>query len=108
MAEHFCYGNAMALCSLSKEHVCQLLSDFKHEDLENIRQLLSFRKLVEQETFENRIKLLEDDDYFAQIVSNSIINIQKYIKRFHVYLHCLFILVGDLPKAPLGKQVKAV
>lgn len=43
MMEHFCYGNAMALCSLDKKEVKEVLNIFKHEDFENVRHLKSFR-----------------------------------------------------------------
>lgn len=106
MLEHFSYGNVMALCNLNKKITKMVIEGFKHEDCENARKLMSFRKLVENETYENRIKLLTDDDYFKSTLEMEIIKIQKYIRRLFLFLKCLLILVKDLPRAPLGKQVK--
>ncbi|KAJ8929297.1 hypothetical protein NQ314_018004 [Rhamnusium bicolor] len=106
MAEHFSSGNAMSLCNSNKNEVKQILNGFTHEDCENVRQIMSFRKLVESESYANRIKLLTDDAYFKKILEQEISKINKYIKRLHIFLKCLFIMVEDLPKAPLGKQIR--
>lgn len=105
MMEHFCYGNAMALCQIDRKEVKELLGMFNHEDCENIRQLMSFRTLVESESHQNRIKLLTDDTYFKKIVLEKIVIIQRYIRRLHIFLKCLHCLVTDLPGSPLGKNV---
>lgn len=105
MLEHFCYGNAMALCSSNKQEITQILTKFTHEDYENVRHLMSFRKLVERESYKNRISLLTDDDHLKNVLLKETSQIQKYIRRLHLFLRCLFILVADLPQAPLGKQV---
>lgn len=106
MLEHFCYGNAMALCYNNKEGIKQILTDFTHEDYENVRHVMSFRKLVENESYENRISLLTDDDYLKNVLLQELNKINKYTRRLHVFLKCLLICVEDLPKAPLGKQVR--
>lgn len=103
--EHFCYGNAMALCNLDKKRTSEIIESFDHDSIENVRHLKSFRKLVENESYENQIKLLTDDEYFGTVLNDEIIKIQKYIRRLHMFMECLLILVADLPKAPLGKQV---
>lgn len=105
MMEHFSWGNAMALCQINKKEVKSILNIFRHDDCENMRQLMSFRTLVESETYENQIKLLNDDEYFKKVAYEKIILIQKYIKRFHVFLKCLHALVEDLLEMPLGKNV---
>lgn len=106
MLEHFCYGNAMVLCSLDKKETKELIKNFDHESLENVRHLKSFRKLVENNSYENQIKLLTNDDYFRTVLSEEVVKLQKYLRRLHIFLECLLILVADLPKAPLGKQVR--
>lgn len=104
MLEHFSQGNIMALC-LNKK-IKHLLSDFTKDDYEQVRKLLSFRKLVEnEENPENRIKLLTNDEYFGTVLQNEIKKIRKYIIYMHLFIKCLHVLVADLPKAPLGKQV---
>ncbi|RZC34411.1 origin recognition complex subunit 3 [Asbolus verrucosus] len=104
MLEHFSYGNAMALCK--RKNINSVLVEFNHDDFENVRRFLSFRKLVESESPENKILLLTDDDYFRKVLKKEIKKITKYIANLHLFLKCLQILVCDLPKAPLGKQVR--
>ncbi|CAG9759784.1 unnamed protein product [Ceutorhynchus assimilis] len=108
MMEHFCNGNAMALCQVEKKDVKEILQKFTHEDFENVRHLLSFRKFVESEPYENRILLLTDDEYFKVIVFEKIVIIQRYIRRLHIFLKCLHTLVSDLPGAPLGKNYREI
>ncbi|ERL84124.1 hypothetical protein D910_01470 [Dendroctonus ponderosae] len=106
MMEHFSHGNAMALCLMEKTAIKNVLVDFNHEDCENVRHLLSFRNLVESEPYEQRIKLITDDEYFKQAVCDKVVAIQRYIKRLHVFLRCLHALVYDLPGSPLGKNLR--
>nr|CAI5833367.1 unnamed protein product [Callosobruchus analis] len=106
MAEHFCYGNIMSLCTLSMSEARQTIEKFTHDDFENARHLLSFRKLVEDQTYENRIKLLTNDIYFIEVLMEHLKSIQRYLRRFHLFLKLLHILVHDLPKAPLGRKLR--
>ncbi|CAG9771445.1 unnamed protein product [Ceutorhynchus assimilis] len=108
MMEHFCYGNAMALCQVEKKDVKEVLTIFTHEDFENVRHLLSFRAFVESEPYTNRILLIIDDEYFKVRVFEKIVIIQRYIKRLHIFLKCLYTLVSDLPGAPLGKNYREI
>lgn len=105
MMEHFCHGNAMVLCNLEKKRTSEAIKNFDHDSLESARHVMSFRRLVENESYENRILLLTNDNYFRRVLNENIVKIQKYIRRLHLFLECLLILVVDLPKAPLGKQV---
>lgn len=103
MLEHFSYGNAMSLCTNFK-NVAKLLDTFSHEDFENVRHLMSFRRLVENESPMNQIKLLTDDDYFKTVLLQEIEKIHKYTRNLHIFLRCLHVLTRDLPKTPVGKQ----
>ncbi|KRT86643.1 hypothetical protein AMK59_237 [Oryctes borbonicus] len=104
MLEHFSYGSAMTLCS--KKNVNDAITKFNHKDCENVRRLLSFRKLVENESNMNKIKLLTDDNYFKSILQEEICKIRQYLNTFHLFLKCLKILVANLPKNPMGTQIR--
>lgn len=104
MLEHFSQGNARALCVKTKD-ISKILDQFSHDDLEDVRHLLSFRKLVENSTPEDRIALLTDDAFLKKTILIELTNLHKYLYTFHFFLKCLFELVSDLPKYPLGKQV---
>ncbi|KAJ8948400.1 hypothetical protein NQ318_009908 [Aromia moschata] len=97
MAEHFSQGNARALCTSDSKEIKRILQSFTHEDCENEGK---------NETYQNRIKLLSDDEYFKSVLEEEITKIRKCVRRLHVFLKCLHFLVNDLPKAPLGKQVR--
>lgn len=104
MLEHFSCGNAMALCTKSKD-ISKVLNQFSHEDFENVRHILSFRKLVENSSPKERIALLTDDTHLKKILQIELMKLHKYLYTFHFFLKCLHIMVADLPKYPLGKQV---
>lgn len=94
----------MALCTNFRESQA-ILSKFSQEDCENARRLLSFRKLVESESYENRIKLLTDDNYLKKVLYDQLVHLHYYVMAFHLFIRCLHVLVQDLPNSPLGKQV---
>lgn len=105
MLEHFSQGNQMALCC-SKNKIDEILDVFTHEDFENVRYLLTFRRLVENEKdYDKRIKLIEDDTFFRPILKEELLKLHKYLSYFHLFIKCLYCLTYDLPKSPLGKQV---
>lgn len=105
-ADHFTYGNAMALCNLSKYVTQETIHEFTEDDFESVKQLPSYKKLVESESKEVQVKLLVDNDYFAEVLYQKICDMQMYIKLLHLFLRCLLVLVEDLPRAPLGKKVR--
>ncbi|XP_056635382.1 origin recognition complex subunit 3 [Diorhabda sublineata] len=105
-ADHFTYGNAMALCNLSKYVNQETIQEFTEDDFETVRQLPSFKKLVESESKDIQVKLLVDNDYLSEVLYQKICDIQTYIQLLHLFLRCLLVLVEDLPRAPLGKQVR--
>lgn len=105
MLEHYSTGNAKALCT-NPSNVSKIIKQFTHEDFENARQVLSFRKLVEMESYENQIKLLTNDNYFMMVLEKDIGDMFLYMENFYLFLKCLYILVFDLPRAPLGKQLR--
>lgn len=104
MLQHFSQGNAMALCTKSRD-IPKVLQQFSHDDFEEVRHLLSFRKLVEASPPAERITLLTDDDYFKKVLHKELMKLHEYLYTFHLFLRCLHIMVTDLPKNPLGRQV---
>ncbi|XP_050314452.1 origin recognition complex subunit 3 [Anthonomus grandis grandis] len=109
MMEHFCFGNAMALCDMDRKTVKNTLQEFSHEDFDNVRYLKSFRTMVESESDPAiRIKLITDNEHFKTVVLEKVTNLQRYIRRLHIFLECLYSLVCDLPESPLGKNLREV
>lgn len=104
MLEHFSQGNAMALCTKVKD-ISKILSQYSHEDFEDVRHLLSFRKLVESSPPKQRIALLTDDTFLKNSLHIELVKLHQYLYTFHFFLKCLHVMVADLPKYPLGKQV---
>lgn len=104
MLEHFSQGNPFALCTKPKD-IPKLLDQFSQNDFEDVRRLLSFRKLVEASPPKERIALLTDNQHFKKILQEELLKLHQYLHTFHVFLKCLHAMVADLPKYPLGKQV---
>ena len=106
MLEHYSQGNIYALCSNFIE-TPNIINSLSHNDLENIRRLLSFRPYVESQT-DNKaiIQLLTDDEYLKNELFYMARNVHDYWFFFHFSLQVLHVLVNDLPKYPFGKQVK--
>lgn len=108
MADHFTYGNIMTLCHLEPATAEEIIDELSEEDFESLRQLPSFRNLVVNESKENQVKLLVNDEYLSLVLYKEICKMQVYIRMLHLFLKCLLVLVEDLPRAPLGKQVNFV
>ncbi|CAH1168017.1 unnamed protein product [Phyllotreta striolata] len=108
VADHFARGNIMTLCSLEPDVVKSAIKELSHDDLKMLWQLPSFKKFLENEGQDKQIKMVLDDEYLGKIVRKEIRRTQVYIKTFHVFLKCLLVLVEDLPKAPLGKQMRVL
>ncbi|XP_055529762.1 origin recognition complex subunit 3 [Wyeomyia smithii] len=107
--EHFFQGNIYALCSVTNdrddlEEAIDLLSS---ADLENIRQLMSFRPLIESlDNPQEVIDFLTKDDYLRRMLPSLIIDVHNFWFTFHCALEMLQVLTLDLPKSPLGKQLR--
>lgn len=107
MLEHFSQSNAMALCTKAKD-IPKILEQFSHTDFEDVRRVFSFRKFVEAASPRDRISMLTDDDYLKKILAKELKRLHEYLYTFHVFLRCLHVMVADLPKYPLGKQVDTI
>ena len=105
MFKHFSYKNITALCTISKT-VNGTIDNLDSLECENVRRLMSFRKLVKGERHENKIKLLTDDNYLKGVLKEEVQKNYKYLDGFHIFLRCLRVLVADLPRPPLGKNVR--
>lgn len=105
MMEHFSRGNEFSLCT--NKNFKHILDQFSHEDFESLRHIYSFRDLVEGESsYKNQLKLLQDDDYLRDVVLIKLEKLRKYTFCLHLFIRCLHVLVNDLPKTPLGKQIR--
>lgn len=103
MLEHFSYGNIMALCTNSR-NLKRVLEQLTHEDLEKIQELPSVKKFIINPSPGKKSKFA-DDEYFKNIIYEKFQEFYAYLNSLHLFLKCLYVLVSDLPKSPLGKQV---
>lgn len=107
--EHYYKGNAFSLCCPSYEESLQMIKKLKHSDIEDIRQLQSFRNYVEsKEKPQEIIDLLEKDDYFLKDLEPLLKNIYRYLNKFHCFVRLLFTLTKNLPKNFIGKQLRDI
>lgn len=69
---------------------------------------MSFRRFVESSPPGERVLLLTDDAHLRNVLPKELRKLQEHVYLFHVFLKCLHVLVADLPRCPLGKQLREV
>lgn len=107
--EHYCKGNAFSLCCLTYDQSIKMIKNLKHADIEEIRQLPSFRIYVEsRENPAEIIDLLENDKYFLKNLEPLLKNVYQYFNKFHCFVRFLFAMLKNLPKNFIGKQLRDI
>lgn len=104
MMDHY-YGDNMKSLCCERDKIEEVLADLSTQDLENIRQLPSFRPFVEAQHYETQIKLFEDDSFFKEILYREMNKLHDYLNSFYICVRLLALFVKDLPKNLLGKTV---
>ncbi|XP_026729471.1 origin recognition complex subunit 3 [Trichoplusia ni] len=107
MMEHFYGDNLKSLCC-DRDQVEDLIMKFSAEDLENIRQLMSFRPFLEQQDCRTKIKLFEDNNFFREALYQEMDRHHDYLYSFYMCLRLLCVFVKDLPKSMLGRTVREI
>ncbi|KAM3962283.1 LOW QUALITY PROTEIN: origin recognition complex subunit 3 [Aphomia sociella] len=108
MMDHYYGDNIKALCC-ERENIEATVRNLSSDELENIRQLLSFRPFLEaQLDCQTRINLFEDDDFFREVLCSEINKLHDYMYTFYVCIRLLSAIVVDLPKNVLGKSVREI
>ncbi|XP_059623030.1 origin recognition complex subunit 3 [Phlebotomus argentipes] len=106
LLEHFSQGKIYSLAtSVDVQTILQ-----KHEDCENIRRLPSVRRHVEMlPDCREIIALLTNDTHLGiKLETSWMPAIEEFFLHFHSALHFLYELVRELPKSPLGKQLREI
>uniref|UniRef100_A0A182W3P7 Origin recognition complex subunit 3 n=1 Tax=Anopheles minimus TaxID=112268 RepID=A0A182W3P7_9DIPT len=99
--------NALSAIINDADELEAIINDLTSSELHQIRQLPSFRPYVEsQQNPQDVIDLLTNDDHLRRSLTPMVMQVHNYWFTFHCALHILQTLVGDLPKAPLGKQIR--
>ncbi|XP_058458953.1 origin recognition complex subunit 3 isoform X2 [Malaya genurostris] len=109
LMEHYFQGNIYALCSVTndRDELEEAVAQLDSNDLENIRQLLSFRALIESlHNPQEVIDFLTKDDYLRRLLPQMLIEVHNFWFTFNCSLEMLQVLILDLPKDPLGKQLR--
>ncbi|XP_041352594.1 origin recognition complex subunit 3-like [Gigantopelta aegis] len=108
---HFCVLDHYMRDSLSQ--LCRpetdlhdTVSQLTHAQLERLRQTPSLMTYVESCPANKIGKLLEDDKYLKKEAVDLFSKLHKYHRIFFPMLRCLHVLVANLPKHPLGKQLR--
>lgn len=109
LLQHYLHGNAYSICATTFAQAKANIAQLKHDDLEMIRRLPSFRPYVESMTnYAAVISIFQNDEFFRKTLINMVRDIYSYQLKFHGFVRMLFILVKDLPKSPLGKRFSDV
>ncbi|KAJ6648365.1 Origin recognition complex subunit 3 [Pseudolycoriella hygida] len=107
--EHYQQGNEFSLCTSTYEKCLEKIKDLKHEDIEEIRSLPSFRRYVESLTNPAEIiDILEKDKYFRKNLEPLLKNVYAYFQRFHCFSRMLFTMLQNLPRNVIAKQYRDV
>uniref|UniRef100_A0A182JWP1 Uncharacterized protein n=1 Tax=Anopheles christyi TaxID=43041 RepID=A0A182JWP1_9DIPT len=84
-----------------------IINELSSSELEQIRQLPSFRPHVESlHNPQEVVDILTNDDYLKRSLTPMIMKVHNYWFTFHCALQILHTAVSDLPKAPLGRQLR--
>uniref|UniRef100_A0A1B0CKM1 Origin recognition complex subunit 3 n=2 Tax=Lutzomyia longipalpis TaxID=7200 RepID=A0A1B0CKM1_LUTLO len=107
LLEHFSHHEELSMLALGASPAT---SPQNHEDCENVRRLMSVRRYIEDlADSQEVISLLTNDNHLKTKIANFWIpEIEDFFLFFHAALRFLHELVRDLPKAPLGKQLREV
>ncbi|CAH0727822.1 unnamed protein product, partial [Brenthis ino] len=107
MIDHFYGDNTKSLCC-SRNKIEDSVKNLTSDDLENIRQLLSFRPFLEAQDCETKIGLFEDDNFFRDVLSKEMNKLHDYVHSFYMCIRLLSAFVKDLPKNIFGKTVREI
>ncbi|XP_045446198.1 origin recognition complex subunit 3 [Melitaea cinxia] len=105
MIDHYFGDNIKSLCC-PRDKIEEAVNNLTIYDLENIRQLLSFRPFLEVQDCETKIGLFKDDDFFREVLTKELYKLHDYIHSFYLCIRLLSVFVKDLPKNTLGKTVR--
>lgn len=104
MMEHYYGDNTKSLCC-DRDKLEDVIMQLTAEDLESIRQLMSFRPFLEKQDCRTKISLFNDDDFFKEALYKEMNRLHDYLYSFYMCLRLLCVFVKDLPKNMLGKSV---
>lgn len=107
MMEHFFNCDYKVLCCSISE-LSQNIGSLSKEQLEELRQLRSFRRYVDTLPKKEKAPLLLDDQHFKKVLEELMTELHGYLLNLHTLLRCLHALTASLPKSPLGKQLREV
>lgn len=115
LLDQYSHGNAYSICSTTFNRAKKNISKLKHNDLETIRQLPSFRPYVEaiiakgdRESAKLAMAILDDDEFFRKQLTELVRDIYAYFLTFYGIIRVLCGLVKDLPNAPMGKRLSDI
>lgn len=106
---HYSQGNAYSLCAKSFEQSKKNVRRLQHADFEVIRRLPSFRTYIDSiSSYEDVIAALENNEHLRKQLPHLLHDIYSYFYEFYAYIRFIWLLVKDLPGAPLGKKLSDV
>ncbi|XP_029656377.1 origin recognition complex subunit 3 isoform X1 [Octopus sinensis] len=101
--DHF-FSCSLSYLILPEKNSEVMTQHIKQTDPDAVRQLPSFMKYVEISPHSKQKSLLLSDKALKEELAKLLEDFHLYHKNFFIMLNCLHILVGKLPKYPLGKQ----
>nr|XP_003701279.1 PREDICTED: origin recognition complex subunit 3 isoform X1 [Megachile rotundata] len=105
MIQHFYANNVNSLCC-KPQQISSRISTLTDEDLEEIKKLPSIEKYIQQLKENERNEEVLENEKFKGTVAKLLNKFHKYMDQFLTVLRCLHDLLGTLPNAPMGKQLR--
>ncbi|XP_050090695.1 origin recognition complex subunit 3 [Anopheles aquasalis] len=92
---------------LDDDDLSEMVEELTANDLQQIRELPSFRPFVESlQQPQAVIDILTDDGHLKRSLPKMLLGVHNYWFTFHCALEILQALFYDLPMAPLGKHLR--
>jgi len=105
LGEHFYRTPAASLCCDLSTGLSRLAS-MTNTELDSVRRLPSFRKMVETMDGDEGVNLLVDRESCKEKVGDLMTEFVSHTRMFTGLVRALFHLVKDLPRKPLGKVLR--
>lgn len=106
LMEHFSDCDSASILCCYEDDIKATVKKVSTASLNDIRKLGSFKSYVESRPLQERRALLLNDDEFLAVIPQLLQDVHDYHTYFVPTLHCLHALVHQLPKHPLGRQLR--
>nr|XP_018904679.1 PREDICTED: origin recognition complex subunit 3 [Bemisia tabaci] len=103
--DHFFESGCTQYC-WPRKNLADVINNLAPEQLTNLKRVPSFAELIEKRKRTNDPPPPKTAQDYKNLIIEKLKELHESIKVFYVGLHCLQILVQDLPEKPLGSDLR--